>query len=63
VLATNTELVERVVRIGRELGREAASPEEAGQIIGLPGFQAAVSSTLRRKRRVVPFRMPVKAAA
>ncbi|KJK56878.1 3-keto-5-aminohexanoate cleavage protein [Saccharothrix sp. ST-888] len=33
--ATNARLVERAVRIGRELGREPATPEEARQIIGL----------------------------
>jgi len=32
---TNALLVEKVVRIARELGREIASPEEARQIIGL----------------------------
>lgn len=36
VFATNVSLVERVVRIARELGREIASPEEARQILGLP---------------------------
>jgi 3-keto-5-aminohexanoate cleavage enzyme len=34
-LATNKELVERVVRIARELGREIASPGEARRILGL----------------------------
>ncbi|MEV4709538.1 3-keto-5-aminohexanoate cleavage protein [Actinoplanes sp. NPDC049316] len=33
--ATNPRLVERVVRIARELGREPASPAEAREIIGL----------------------------
>ena len=33
--ATNEELVERIVRIARELGREVASPDEARQILGL----------------------------
>ncbi len=35
-LADNPRLVERLVRIGRELGRDAATPEEARSIIGLP---------------------------
>ncbi|WP_461359025.1 3-keto-5-aminohexanoate cleavage protein, partial [Candidatus Darwinibacter acetoxidans] len=36
-LATSTgQLVARVVRLARELGREVASPDEARQILGLP---------------------------
>jgi uncharacterized protein (DUF849 family) len=35
-LATNVELVERFVRVVRELGMEPATPAEARQIIGLP---------------------------
>lgn len=35
-LADNARLVERIVRIGREMGREPASPAEARRIIGLP---------------------------
>jgi uncharacterized protein (DUF849 family) len=31
------ELVEKVVRIARELGREIATPDEARQILGLKG--------------------------
>lgn len=34
-LATNVQLVERVVRIAKELGREIATPAEARQILGL----------------------------
>jgi uncharacterized protein (DUF849 family) len=34
--ATNARLVERVVRIAREHGREPATPAEARAIIGLP---------------------------
>jgi uncharacterized protein (DUF849 family) len=34
---SNAELVEKVVRIARELGREVASPDEARQILGLKG--------------------------
>lgn len=33
--ADNPRLVERAVRIGRELGREPATPEQARAIIGL----------------------------
>lgn len=36
-LADNPRLVERIVRIAREMGREPATPDEARQIIGLPG--------------------------
>lgn len=37
VLATsNAQLVERVVRLARELGREIATPEEARRILGVP---------------------------
>lgn len=36
VLATsNAQLVERIVRIAKELGREVATPEEAREILGL----------------------------
>lgn len=34
-LADNPRLVERVVRIAREMGREPASPDEARKIIGI----------------------------
>jgi 3-keto-5-aminohexanoate cleavage enzyme len=34
-LATNEQLVERMVRLGRELGREAATPDEAREILSL----------------------------
>ena len=33
--ASNGELVEKVVRLSRELGREIASPEEARRILSL----------------------------
>ena len=36
VLATNAMLVERVVRLARELGREVATPDEARRILRLP---------------------------
>jgi 3-keto-5-aminohexanoate cleavage enzyme len=37
VARSNAELVEKIVRICRELGREVASPEEARRITGLKG--------------------------
>lgn len=40
-LATNEELVERTVRIIRELGHEPATPAEAREMIGLPAPAAA----------------------
>ena len=36
---TNAELVEKAVRIAREIGREIASPSEARGIVGLPPIQ------------------------
>jgi uncharacterized protein (DUF849 family) len=36
-LATNAQLVEKAVRIARELGREIATPDEAREILGLKG--------------------------
>lgn len=35
-LASNEQLVERIVRLSREMGREIASPDEARQILHLP---------------------------
>ena len=35
-LASNAALVEKVIRLARELGREIASPDEARQILSLP---------------------------
>jgi len=35
-LASNPALVETIVRIAKEVGREIASPDEARQILGLP---------------------------
>ncbi|MGD9906956.1 MAG: 3-keto-5-aminohexanoate cleavage protein, partial [Mesotoga sp.] len=32
---SNAQLVERVVRISNELGRDVASPEEAREILGI----------------------------
>lgn len=39
-LATNEQLVERTVRIIRELGHEPATPAEAREIMGLPALAA-----------------------
>jgi 3-keto-5-aminohexanoate cleavage enzyme len=41
---SNAELVEKIVRISRELGREIASPEEARQITGLTPENEALDS-------------------
>jgi len=35
-LTDNVQLVERIVRIGREMGREPATPAEARVMMGLP---------------------------
>ena len=35
----NAELVEKIVRLARELGRDIATPEEARRITGLPARQ------------------------
>jgi 3-keto-5-aminohexanoate cleavage enzyme len=40
VKATNAQLVERLVRLGREVGREIASPAEARAMLGLPTGRA-----------------------
>ncbi|MCK6208965.1 3-keto-5-aminohexanoate cleavage protein [Georgenia sp. EYE_87] len=40
-LATNVQLVERAVRIIRELGHEVATPQEARQILGLKSLASA----------------------
>jgi 3-keto-5-aminohexanoate cleavage enzyme len=36
---SNAELVARVARIGRDLGREIASPDEARELLGIPRLQ------------------------
>ncbi|WP_286156975.1 3-keto-5-aminohexanoate cleavage protein [Streptomyces sp. AA4] len=41
--ATNPRLVERVVRIAAELGREPMTPEEARKTIGLPSVDRAIA--------------------
>jgi hypothetical protein len=40
-LARNDELVARVVRIATELGRPAATPAQARELLGLPGPEGA----------------------
>ena len=37
--ATNEELVKRMVRIAKDVGRDIASPDEAREIIGLPALR------------------------
>lgn len=49
-LADNLRLVERIVRIAREMGREPASPEEARRIIGLsPSGRPHVGTVVARR--------------
>jgi len=43
-LATNVQLVERLVRMVREMGYEPATPEEAREIIGLRPLHATVDA-------------------
>jgi uncharacterized protein (DUF849 family) len=38
VAKSNAEQVEKVARIGREIGIEPATPDEARQILGLKGL-------------------------
>jgi 3-keto-5-aminohexanoate cleavage enzyme len=33
---SNAQLVERIVRIGRDIGRTIATPDEARELLGLP---------------------------
>ena len=42
-LATNVQLVARMVRVARELGKEPATPDEARQILGLPALKASAA--------------------
>ena len=51
-LADNQRLVGRVARIGREMGREPATPAEAREIIGLAG----VAEGAVELRRIWPVR-------
>lgn len=36
---SNAQLVERIARLGRELGREVATPDEARELLEIPKFQ------------------------
>ena len=45
VLATNVQLVERIVRIVREMGMEPATAVEARDIIGLPPLRSGRNSS------------------
>jgi 3-keto-5-aminohexanoate cleavage enzyme len=40
VLATNAQLVEKVIRLANEFEREVASPDEAHAMLGLKGCEA-----------------------
>jgi len=40
VLATNAQLVEKVVRLANDFEREVATPDEARAILGLKGHDA-----------------------
>jgi uncharacterized protein (DUF849 family) len=44
-LATNVQLVERIVRIIRDVGMEPATPAEAREIIGLPRRAMGAAAT------------------
>lgn len=41
-LATNAELIDRIVKIARSEGRDPASPNEARAIIGIPDHVAVM---------------------
>lgn len=45
-LATNVQLVERIVRIMRELDIEPATPEEAREMIGLPSLKISGAKSM-----------------
>lgn len=53
-LATNLQLVERLVRLVRELGYEPATPTEAREIIGLPPLRKEATLHARRSK-LQPF--------
>ena len=36
LLKSNGEMVEKIVRIAKELGREIAAPDEARELLGIP---------------------------
>ncbi len=44
---SNGELVEKVIRISKEIGREIATPKEARKILGIPPFPYAESKNNR----------------
>lgn len=46
-LATNAELIDRVVRIAGELGRRIATPDETRRLIGLPSLSADATASSR----------------
>jgi uncharacterized protein (DUF849 family) len=48
VLASNVQLVERIVRIMRELDLEPATAEEAREIIGLPSPKSMAGNAVER---------------
>jgi len=48
-LADNPQLVSRIARIAREMGREPATPEEARRIIGLPAGKTNVKDLLLKQ--------------
>ena len=35
-MKSNGEMVEKIVRIAKELGREIAAPDEARELLGIP---------------------------
>jgi 3-keto-5-aminohexanoate cleavage enzyme len=37
--ATNFSLIDRIVKLAKAAGREIATPDEAREIIGLPGLE------------------------
>jgi len=57
-LATNEQLVERTVRIIRELGCEPATPEEARQMLGLRPSAGAVGEQSGREDATAGARVP-----
>ena len=49
---SNAELVEKIVRIARDMGRDIASPDEARQIIGLRPRAATFDRPTAKERRI-----------
>lgn len=62
-LATNPRLVERVARIGREVGREPATAAQAGRMIGLPRFADPEAESGASEPTLLPFARALKVAA